>query len=107
MNKLTDITFPSILKSERTRLGWTRKKMSEKTGIPAPTIRTWEDGKEPAGYIKRYVLAELREEGRSASTFFEMINVLQEADEYLDGKYGNNIVQSSILHQKIKAVLND
>ncbi|MCK5611511.1 helix-turn-helix transcriptional regulator [Candidatus Pacearchaeota archaeon] len=96
---MTEITFPAILQQERERLGWTRKKMSEKTGIPARTIQTWEHGTEPALYIRKYVLAELREEGRSSYTFFDMINVLRECEEYLDGI-------NSILHQKIKQVLD-
>ena len=75
---MTDITFPSVLKSERQRIGWTRRKMSETTGIPEPTIISWEKGTEPPAYIKRYVLAELRQINRPSNDLFEAINELRQ-----------------------------
>jgi transcriptional regulator with XRE-family HTH domain len=108
MQIMNDITFPTILKQERTRLGWSRKVMEQKTGIPSKTIQSWEDGTEPAGYIKRYVLAELRDKSQSASKFFDMVDLLSEIDEYLDSYDAcNYVATNSILHQKIKKVLND
>lgn len=100
------ISFPSVLKSERNRLGWTRTKMAEITGIPYGTLESWERGVEPAAYIKKYVLADLREKGSSASKFFDMVDVLNEIDEYLNGPgVGNYIGENSILHKKITAVI--
>lgn len=56
------ISFAEALRTERDRIGWTRPKMEERTGIPAQTINLWERGaQQPKKYVQRLVLKELRE----------------------------------------------
>lgn len=47
-------TFATTIREMRERTGWSRRKMSEETGVPYSTIKQWEYGKaEPAEYIKK------------------------------------------------------
>ena len=41
----TDMLTPQQLRAGRAFLGWTREEMSEKSGVPAITIKQFESGK--------------------------------------------------------------
>jgi len=56
--------FKTQFIEERLRIGWNKKVLSEKTGIPYDTVKNWESGRcVPVDYIQRLVIQDLRGRG--------------------------------------------